>query len=85
MEKTKYPLKVKGLLNSIIHPLLSSLILLDDLIHEIFEDQEILGRLLEIDNQVQSAAKYFLELRFLTSLEVSEVLRTRSSSVRLKK
>ncbi|MCL4503407.1 MAG: hypothetical protein M1438_16400 [Deltaproteobacteria bacterium] len=65
-----YPLKVMGLLNSIIHPLLSALISLDDLICKEFGEIETVGNLLQIDDQIQAAAEYFLELRTLTSIQI---------------
>jgi hypothetical protein len=65
-----FPLKVMGMLNSIIHPLLSALISLDDLICEEFGEMEIVGNLHHIDEQIQAAIEYFLELRSLTSIEI---------------
>lgn len=64
-----------GMLNSIIHPLLSALIFLDDLIREEFECLETKGNLLEIDDQVQAAVEYFLKLRSLTSIEIRNLER----------
>lgn len=69
----KYPLKVYGVLNSMIHPLLSALIFLDDLIRIEFEDIEIRSSLLEIMDQLQSATEYFLELSSLTSIEIKKI------------
>lgn len=62
--------QILGLVNSIIHPLLSSLILLDDLIREEFEDIDTYGKLVQIDQQLQSAVEHFLDLRSLTFLEL---------------
>jgi hypothetical protein len=58
--------KITGIENSIIHPLLSSLIMLDDLIHEEIDDPEKYSALLFIDQQVQRAIEFFLELRSVT-------------------
>ena len=46
-------------------PLLSSLILIDNLINEEVDNIEDYGKILLIDEQVQSSIEYFFELRTL--------------------
>ncbi|MCK9377015.1 MAG: hypothetical protein M0P73_12775 [Syntrophobacterales bacterium] len=65
MDKAMFPHQIMGLVNSITTPLLSSLILIDDLISEQSDNIEDYGKILLIDEQVQSSIEYFLELRTL--------------------
>ena len=70
-----FPLKVIGIINSMIRPLLYALISLDDFAQEHFEDREIYGIIKEIEDQVQCVAQEFIELRTLTLLSADDKLR----------
>jgi hypothetical protein len=72
-----FPLKVIGIINSMIRPLLYSLISLDDFAQEYFEHLDIYGRIKEIEDQVQCVAEEFFELRTLTLLSAHAELRTK--------
>jgi hypothetical protein len=66
MDEATFLRQVLGLLNSITSPLLSSLILIDNLINEVVDNCENYGKILLIDEQVQSSIEYLLKLRTLT-------------------
>lgn len=66
MDEAVFSQKVMGLINSVTTPLLSSLILIDSLINEEINNSEEYGKILLIDEQVQSSIEYFFELRTLS-------------------
>ena len=66
MNQVDFPINVMGLISSISRPLLSSFILIDDLIQEEDHDSSTKGSFLELSHQIQSAIEYLLELRALT-------------------
>jgi hypothetical protein len=70
-----FPLKVIGIINSMIRPLLSALISLDDFAQEYFGELDIYGQIKEIQDQVQCVAQDFFELRTLTLLSADGKLR----------
>ncbi|MDO9533183.1 MAG: hypothetical protein Q7O12_13795 [Deltaproteobacteria bacterium] len=65
MDKAMFSHRILGLLNSIMAPLLSSLILIDNLINEEVDNIEDYGKILLIGEQVQSSIEYFFDLRTL--------------------
>jgi hypothetical protein len=74
MDKAMFSHKILGLVNSIMTPLLSSLILIDNLINEEVTNIEDYGKLLLIDEQVQSSIVYFFELRTLALNKIGSEL-----------
>ncbi|MFA5183713.1 MAG: hypothetical protein WC405_20580 [Syntrophales bacterium] len=88
MDKAMFPHQVIGLINSITTPLLSSLILIDNLISEQIDNVEDYGKILLIDEQVQSSIEYFLELRTIALNKIGSVLideKNNSSKTALKR
>ena len=66
MDEAVFSQKVMGLISSVMTPLLASLMLIDSLINEEINNSEEYGKILLIDEQVQSSIEYFLELRTLS-------------------
>jgi len=66
MDEAKFSDTVMGLVNSITTPLLSALILTDNLINEEIDNHDFYGKIMSIDEQLQSSVEYFLELRTIT-------------------
>jgi len=75
-DQSVFPLKVIGIINSMIRPLLYALISLDDFAQEYFEHSDIYGKIKEIEDQVQCVAEELFELRTLTLLSANGELRT---------
>jgi hypothetical protein len=66
MDEAIFSQKVMGLISSVTTPLLSSLILIDDLINEEIYNSEEYGKILLIDEQLQASIEYFFKLRTLS-------------------
>jgi hypothetical protein len=69
MDEATFSDHVMGLVNSITTPLLSSLILTDNLINEEIDNLEFYGKIMSINQQLQASVEYFLELRALTFIK----------------
>jgi hypothetical protein len=74
MDQAAFSQNVMGLVSSVTIPLLSSLILIDSLINEEIDSCEDYGKLLLIDEQIQSSIEYFLELRTLSLNKIGSEL-----------
>lgn len=83
MDEAGFPQTIMGLVSSITTPLLSSLILIDCLINEDVDSVEDYGKMLLINEQIQSSIEYFLEIRALTLNKIgSQLINNKSKAKR---
>ena len=83
MDKAEFSQEVMGVISSVTTPLLGSLILIDSLLNDEIDNIEEYGKILLIDEQIQSSIEYFFKLRTLALNKIrSKLINEKIKAVR---